>query len=147
MFLNSYYALLDYYQSPEVQEANRQLSESISENIENTVDSIKNSFSKKQGKKNSDVKQKNESDTLPKDRVNSGESNKEREHKKPKTGSGKEKADDVPSWAEGESPYEDESGKDFSKRLMDEKYGENNYDRGPGSEYNKLKKWGDRGFE
>ena len=79
--------------------------------------------------------------------MKSGEQNPQKEHKKPKSGSGKEKADDVPSWAEGEAPYEGESGKDFSKRLMDKKYGENNYDKGPGSEYNKLKKWGDRGFE
>ena len=60
--------------------------------------------------------------------------------------SGKEKANDVPSWAKGNSPYPGESGKDFAKRLMDEKYGEGNYDTGPGSEYNKIKKWGDRGF-
>lgn len=70
-----------------------------------------------------------------------------KEHKKPKSGQGKEKADDVPSWAEGEAPYKGESGKDFSKRLMDDKYGKDNYNTGPGSEYNKLKKWGDRGFE
>lgn len=31
--------------------------------------------------------------------------------------------------------------------YMDNKYGKNNYDKGPSSEYNKLKKWGDRGFE
>jgi len=28
---------------------------------------------------------------------------------------------------------------------MDEKYGKDNYKTGPGSEYNKLKKYGDRG--
>ncbi len=60
--------------------------------------------------------------------------------------SGKEKANDVPSWAKGNQPTEEESGKDFAKRLMDEKYGEGNYDKGPGSEYNKIRKWGDRGF-
>jgi hypothetical protein len=27
-----------------------------------------------------------------------------------------------------------------------ERYGDGNYPTGPGSEYNKLKKWGDRGF-
>ncbi|MEE3314144.1 MAG: toxin TcdB middle/N-terminal domain-containing protein [Treponema sp.] len=84
---------------------------------------------------------------IPHEGAKSGEEVPQKEHKKIKAGSGKERADDVPSWAEGESPYEDESGKDFSKRLMDKKYGENNYDKGPGSEYNKLKKWGDRGFE
>ena len=30
---------------------------------------------------------------------------------------------------------------------MDEKYGKDNYEKGPNSEFNKLKKWGDRGFE
>jgi hypothetical protein len=30
---------------------------------------------------------------------------------------------------------------------MDEKYGAGNYKIGPGSEYNQIKKWGDRGFE
>jgi len=29
---------------------------------------------------------------------------------------------------------------------MDEKYGEENYDKGLGSEYNKISKWGDIGF-
>ena len=60
---------------------------------------------------------------------------------------GKEAANDVPSWAKGNRPYTNESGKDFAKRLMDEKYEPGNYKTGPGSEYNKIKKWGDRGFE
>jgi hypothetical protein len=58
--------------------------------------------------------------------------------------SGKEKASDIPSWAEGEKPLPGESGKDFAKRLLDNKFGEGNYPTGPGSEYNKLKKGGDR---
>lgn len=67
--------------------------------------------------------------------------------KKPKSGSGKEKASNAPSWAHGNKPYKGESGKDFAKRLMDSKYGSGNYDKGPGSEYNQIRKWGDRGFE
>ena len=59
--------------------------------------------------------------------------------------SGKEKSSDVPSWAKGEKPKESESGNDFAKRLMDKKYGKGNYRTGPGSEYNKLRKYGDRG--
>ncbi|MDO4302264.1 MAG: RHS repeat-associated core domain-containing protein, partial [Clostridia bacterium] len=59
--------------------------------------------------------------------------------------SDKDKANDIPSWAEGKKPKEGESGKDFAKRLMDGKYGEGNYKTGPGSEYNQLKKYGDRG--
>lgn len=142
-----YYTLLNYYQNPEVQEANRQLAESVSLGIETAKKRIKNAFSKSKNEKDSDAKPADEPSSLPKEGVNSGEHTAPKEHKKPKSGTGKEKADDVPSWAEGEAPYEGESGKDFSKRLMDKKYGENNYDKGPGSEFNKLKKWGDRGFE
>lgn len=49
--------------------------------------------------------------------------------------------------AKGNRPYKGESGKEFAKRLMDEKYGVGNYKTGPSSEYNKIRKWGDRGFE
>lgn len=70
------------------------------------------------------------------------------QYKTPRSGvSGKEGAKDVPSWAKGERPTVNESGKDFAKRLLDKKYGEENYDKGPGSEFNKIQKWGDRAFE
>lgn len=59
--------------------------------------------------------------------------------------SGKEAAKDVPSWAKGNRPRVGESGKDFAKRLLDEKYGPD-YPKGPGSEFNKVQKWGDRAF-
>ena len=39
---------------------------------------------------------------------------------------GKEKASDFPSWAKGNSPNPGESGKDFAKILLDEKYGHGN---------------------
>ncbi|WP_316829096.1 RHS repeat-associated core domain-containing protein [Pedobacter miscanthi] len=59
--------------------------------------------------------------------------------------SGKEKADDIPSWAAGQKPKDGESGKEFAKRVLDGHYGEGNWSgTGPGSEYNKLKKNGDR---
>ena len=57
----------------------------------------------------------------------------------------KERATDIPSWAKGEKPQKGESGKDYAKRLCDKKYGKDKYDKGPGSDYNKLKKHGDRG--
>ena len=60
---------------------------------------------------------------------------------------GKEAADDVPDWARGFAPYVGEDGKTFAKRLMDEKYGAGNYSTGPKTEYSKIQKWGDRGFE
>ena len=67
--------------------------------------------------------------------------------KSPKSGSGKEKADDVPSWAKGNRPYKNENGKQFAKRLCDEQFGSGNYPKGPKSDFNRIQKWGDRGFE
>jgi len=64
---------------------------------------------------------------------------------KPSKKSGKEAATDIPSWAKGRKPQPGQSGKDLAKELLDEKYGKGNYPTGPGSEYNKIKKWGDRG--
>ena len=40
-----------------------------------------------------------------------------------------------------------ENGREFAKRLLDGKYGGVNYPTGPGSEFNQIKKWGDRAFE
>lgn len=59
--------------------------------------------------------------------------------------SGKDAASDVSSWARGHKPLPGESGKDFADRLMDDKYGPGNYDKGPGTEHNRIKKRGDRG--
>ena len=61
--------------------------------------------------------------------------------------SAKEKKNDHPSWADGERPYVDENGNAFAKRLCDEKYGPDKYPKGPKTEYNKIRKWGDSGFE
>ena len=44
----------------------------------------------------------------------------------------------------GQKPLPGENGNDFAKRLCDEKYGEGNYPTGAGSEYNKIRKNGDR---
>lgn len=69
-------------------------------------------------------------------------------YKRRKAGlSGKEAANAVPSWAVGEQPLTTENGREFAERLLDEKYGVGNYPTGPGSEFNKIKKWGDRAFE
>lgn len=58
----------------------------------------------------------------------------------------RKKASDIPSWVvhEGYSPLPGESGKEFAKRVLDDRYGAGNYPTGPGSEYNKLKKHIDR---
>ena len=69
-------------------------------------------------------------------------------YKKTKAGlSPKEAAKDVPSWAKGKRPLTTENGRQFAERLLDEKYGKGKYPTGPGSEFNKIKKWGDRAFE
>ncbi|MGV8040649.1 MAG: RHS repeat-associated core domain-containing protein [Thermoanaerobaculaceae bacterium] len=65
---------------------------------------------------------------------------------KPRVG-GKEGAKDIPSWAKGQRPRAGESGKEFARRLLDEKYGPGNWRKGPGSEYSKLQKYGDRAFQ
>ena len=67
-------------------------------------------------------------------------------YKVPVSGSGKEKATDIPRF-KGERPFVGESGKDFAKRLCDEAFGKNNYKTGPGSDFNRLKKYGDRAFK
>ncbi len=65
-----------------------------------------------------------------------------------------ESAKDTPSWSRGTAPREKpdgtwENGKEYAKRLLDEKYGPGNWeqDKGPRSEYNRLKKHGDRDFK
>lgn len=67
--------------------------------------------------------------------------------KQPKSGSGKERATDIPSWAKGQKPNQGESGKDFADRVMKQRYPDGNYPKGPGKEFNKLKKFGDRAFK
>lgn len=83
------------------------------------------------------------SDASPEETLNKKTQGKNNESKK----SGKEKANDVPSWARGKHPMPGENGNAFAKRLMDEKYGAGNYKTGPNTEFNKLRKWGDRGFQ
>ncbi|NQS89545.1 RHS repeat-associated core domain-containing protein [Patescibacteria group bacterium] len=73
---------------------------------------------------------------------------KDKKYKKPKPRiSDKEGAKGVPSWVKGNKPYVGESGKDFAKRLLDEIFGPGKYLKGPRSDYNQIKKWGDRAFE
>lgn len=60
--------------------------------------------------------------------------------------SGKEGAKNVPNWARGQRPYVGENGRNFAKRLMDQRYGRGNWERDREWEYNRLKKYGDRNF-
>jgi phage-related protein len=71
------------------------------------------------------------------------------EYKKPVPGlSGKEGATDIPSWVDKYPPPRvGENGKDYATRVLNHKYGEGNWNPGPGSEYSQIQKWADRHFE
>jgi hypothetical protein len=73
----------------------------------------------------------------------------EREYKTPISGESAKKASkDAPSWAKGKKPFKNESGKDFAERLLNDHYGKGNWsEKGPRSEHNKIKKYGDRAFK
>ena len=69
---------------------------------------------------------------------------------KPTRGSGKDKASDAPSWVKNDpdgKPKPGETGGDFADRMLEGKYGEGNYPKGPGSEYSQIKKYGERSFK
>jgi RHS repeat-associated protein len=57
----------------------------------------------------------------------------------------KEKATDIPSWAEGLKPEPGESLEDFLERILNKKYGSGKWKKGPSSEYSKIKKHINRG--
>jgi RHS repeat-associated protein len=62
--------------------------------------------------------------------------------------SGKEKATDTPSWSKGKTKNPGESCAAYAERLLNEQYGcdsQKAKDRGPGSEYSKIKKNCERG--
>jgi hypothetical protein len=54
----------------------------------------------------------------------------------------------VPSWVinEGYTPYVGETPAQTAARIMNEQYGEGNWSKGPGSEYNQILKWASRHF-
>ncbi len=80
-------------------------------------------------------------------RMGGGEGEGQRARKIRKTGqSGRDAADDVPSWTQGERPFVGENGNDFATRLLNQKYGVGNWRKGAGSEFNKIRKYGDRAF-
>ena len=71
--------------------------------------------------------------------------------REPVSGTGKERASDVPSWVKNDEegrPRIGENGRRFAERMLDKRYGKGNWsDRGPRSEYSQIKKYGDRGFQ
>jgi hypothetical protein len=63
--------------------------------------------------------------------------------------SGKEAADNVPSWARGIPRRVGETPRDYAKRLMDGRYGPGNWDTedtGPTSDFSRIRKFGERAF-
>lgn len=59
-------------------------------------------------------------------------------------GSGKERGTDIPSWAKGQRPQGGETPRQAAERILNEQYGSGNWGRGPGSEFNKIKKFFER---
>jgi hypothetical protein len=74
------------------------------------------------------------------------------QYKKRNGETGKQAADDAPSWVKNEglkpckSPT-NEDRKTFATRVLNVKYGPGNYKTGAGSEHNQTQKYGDRSFE
>jgi hypothetical protein len=58
--------------------------------------------------------------------------------------SGKERGSDIPSWAKGSRPNPGETPRQAAERILGERYGPGNYPKGPGSEFNKIKKFFER---
>ena len=58
--------------------------------------------------------------------------------------SGKEKASDAPDWAKSVERIPNETAEEFTKRALNRQYGEGNWTKGAGNEYNKIKKWYER---
>jgi RHS repeat-associated protein len=75
--------------------------------------------------------------------------NDNKEYKKKKEKINNKNKDDIPDWVqrEGYRPYKGENGKTFAKRVLDQKYGNSNYNKGATSEYSQLQKWVDTHFE
>ena len=69
--------------------------------------------------------------------------------KKQSKKSGKEKANDIPSWVRntGKRPGNNQKCQDFAKQLLDEKYGPGNWSKGSDSEFNKIVKWCQRSLK
>lgn len=65
--------------------------------------------------------------------------------------SGKEGATNIPDWARGFPRFRGEEPGQFAERLMNDRYGRGNWgqtreQRGPGSKYQRIKKFGQRAF-
>lgn len=64
--------------------------------------------------------------------------------------SGKEAAKDTPSWAKGVPRRVGETPRNYAERVLDGRYGRGGWDRsdtGPKSDFNRIKKYGERAFQ
>ena len=66
---------------------------------------------------------------------------KTKKTKKTSKKSGKEMSTDKPSWVDPSQIDPKQSAQENAKRLLDEKYGPGNWEKGPRSEYNRITKW------
>lgn len=66
-------------------------------------------------------------------------------HNKCSKKSGKEKANDVPSWVKRYQKRSGESAHDFAKRILNDKYGAGKWKKGAKTEYNQIIKYINRG--
>ena len=60
--------------------------------------------------------------------------------------SDKEKANDIPSYVSRSDIDPEKSSKENAKDILDRMFGPGNWNKGPGSDYNKIKKWIERGL-
>jgi len=61
--------------------------------------------------------------------------------------SAKKRATDAPSWAKSQRPEPGESAREFTERILNEKYGEGGWKPGAASEFNKIFKWVQRALK
>ena len=69
------------------------------------------------------------------------ENTKSKKKKKTSKQSGKERADDPPSWAKNEEYDKSKTAAQNAERVLNKKYGKNNWKKITNSEYSKIKKW------
>ena len=60
--------------------------------------------------------------------------------------SGKERATDKPSWVSRNNVDSGKSAQQNASDMLNNKYGSGNWKKGPGTEYNQIVKWINRGL-
>ena len=70
---------------------------------------------------------------------------KSKTDKKKSKKSGKERANDNPSWTNPDMIDKNQTAQHNAERMLNDKYGKGNWNKGPNTEYNKIIKWIQRG--